>query len=126
MQREKISGSSGTGRFLCVSSLGEGWKLRQKFETSFANRILHGLIADIGKIKKWSRSAEFLALKKQWCPGSEQKQCGHGAIAAGRSLKAHALAESGVRNLIVILDESDEGLWRNAEVGLPRGASCHE
>src|SRR6187401_2558660 len=86
---------------------GEGWKLRQKFETSFADSFFHRLIADIGKIEKWSRRTELLALKKQWCPGTEQKQCGHGPVAAGRRLKADAFSADGVCNLIVILNERD-------------------
>src|ERR1041384_3718035 len=65
---------------------GKRWELRQKCETAFANRLAHLTVPDIREKNKWCGSAEFLTLKKQRRPRTEQKQRSHRAITAGRAL----------------------------------------
>src|SRR5262249_58693922 len=48
-------------------------------------------------------------------PWSEQKKSGDCAVASGRSLKAWSIARAGVRDLIVVFDETNERFHRNAE-----------
>ena len=65
--------------FLC----GQGRELRQKSEAPFANCLAHLTIAHIGEKYERRGGAEFLALKKQRRPGTEQEQRSHRAITAG-------------------------------------------
>src|SRR6266705_1728449 len=66
---------------------GERWKLREKFEASFADGLAHSAVSCVGKKCKRGRSTELLALKKQRRPWPEQKQRGHCAIAPGGGLE---------------------------------------
>ena len=75
---------------------GKRRKLREKFEASFANGLAHRPVSRVCKKHKWGRRTELLALKKQRCPWSKQKQRGHGAIAAGRGLETESLTRRGV------------------------------
>src|SRR5438445_3428286 len=105
------------------------WKLREKFEAPFAYSLAHGAIAHVREKYERSRRAELLTLKKQRCPGPEQKQRSHGAISSGRRLETQPLARRRIRDLIVILDKRDEGLRRRLKCWRPTrrfltGARC--
>src|SRR4051812_7164150 len=62
---------------------GQRRELRQKCEASFSNCLAHLTVAHIGEKDEWGRSAEFLALKKQRSPRTEQEQASHRPITSG-------------------------------------------
>src|SRR6266566_3947133 len=72
------------------------WELGEKFETPFADGLAHWAIAHVREKYEWGRCAKLLTLKKHRCPGPEQKQCGHGAISAGRRLETQPLTGGGI------------------------------
>ena len=56
----------------------------------------HRAIPDVGEKHEWGGSAKFLALEKQRCPWSKQKERGHGAITTGRGLETKSLTLRGI------------------------------
>ena len=75
---------------------GQGWKLREKFEASSTNGLAHRAVSRVCKKYERRRRTEFLALKQQRRPWSQQKQRSHGAIAAWGRLETEALTPRGV------------------------------
>ena len=72
------------------------WKLREKFEASPANGFAHRAVPRVCKKCKRCAGAELLALEKQRCPWSKQKERGHGAITTGRGLETKSLTLRGI------------------------------
>src|SRR5919108_4018897 len=60
----------------------------------------------VGEIEKGARGGELLALEEHWRPWRQQHQSSHRPVAAGAGQLVAAQATAGVRDLVVILDES--------------------
>src|SRR5437762_5253679 len=74
----------------------EGRELGKEFEASFANGFAHWAVSRVCKKCKRCAGTELLALEKQRCPWSKQKERGDGAITTGRGLETKSLTLRGI------------------------------
>ena len=72
------------------------WKLREETEPSLTDRLAHITVSHVREKYERGRRAELLTLKKQRCPGPEQKQRRHRAVAARGSFETKSLPRCGV------------------------------
>ena len=118
----KVSGSSGSASAPRRARSCSAWKLREELAPSLAHGVAQ-LAVVVGEEQERRRRRELLALKEQRRRRPEQRQRGQRPVASRRRHLVHALAERGVRDLIVVLEEVHEGAARQIERRGSRAAS---
>src|SRR5262249_288216 len=86
-------------------------KLFEEIESP-SSHWLAQVVIHIGKVKKRRGGAELLPLKEEWCPGREQKQRRHRAIAPRRGEEMRPRAVDRVCDLVMVFKKGDEAFRR--------------
>jgi hypothetical protein len=113
LERVGVGGVQEHGHPLAGADAGE---LREELGAALAHRPAE-LPLVVGEVQKWRGRGELLTLEEHRCARREEQERRHGAEAAGTGRPMQALAADRVRDLIVVLDEGDEGRGRQIEGG---------